>query len=163
MAFSARFHDWSSAVAPQYLIFEVATGPMAGDTGDLSELQPGYRTGFGTIDSSSLEVAEDGTFDTVAAGYIQTCAIATDRTISCWGALPDDQAAPSSGEYNQLSCGPTHCCAIDTDGGVTCWGSDTYGQTRVPSGEYSRVSVSWGYSCAVDTDGWVRCWGMHYR
>ncbi len=49
--------------APQYLIFEVATGPMSGDSGDLSELTPGYRTGFGTIDSSSLVVDDDGSFE----------------------------------------------------------------------------------------------------
>ena len=53
----------SGALAPQYLIFEVATGPMAGDTGTLRELAPGYRTGFGAIDSSSLVVAEDGRFE----------------------------------------------------------------------------------------------------
>jgi hypothetical protein len=53
----------NAPVAPQYVIFETATGPMAGDTGDLSELVPGYRTGFGTLDSSSIDVAEDGTFE----------------------------------------------------------------------------------------------------
>lgn len=49
--------------APQYLIFEVATGPMAGDSGSLSELMPGSRVGFGTIDSSALRVEDDGTFE----------------------------------------------------------------------------------------------------
>ena len=53
--------------APQYLIFEVATGPMSGDTGDLRELTPGYRTGFGTVDSSSLAVDADGSFDLLLA------------------------------------------------------------------------------------------------
>jgi hypothetical protein len=47
-------------LAPQYLIFETADGPMAGDTGDLRELTPGFRTGFGTLDSSSLQIGEDG-------------------------------------------------------------------------------------------------------
>ncbi|MEM9175306.1 MAG: hypothetical protein AAGC67_08720 [Myxococcota bacterium] len=51
--------------APQYLIFEVASGPMAGDTGTLAELQPGYRTGFGTLDSSKLRVEDDGTFELI--------------------------------------------------------------------------------------------------
>lgn len=50
----------SGPLAPQYLIFEVAAGPMAGDTGDLRELAPGGRTGFGTLDISQLEVGEDG-------------------------------------------------------------------------------------------------------
>ena len=49
--------------APQYLIFEAATGPMSGDSGDLRELTPGFRTGFGTIDSSSLVVGDDGRFE----------------------------------------------------------------------------------------------------
>lgn len=51
------------AAAPQYLIFEASTAPMAGDTGDLRELVPGFRTGFGTVDSSSLAVDEDGNFE----------------------------------------------------------------------------------------------------
>ncbi len=52
-------------VAPQYLIFETASGPMAGDTGNLAELQPGFRAGFGTLDSSDLQVAEDGSFELI--------------------------------------------------------------------------------------------------
>ena len=46
--------------APQYLIFETADGSMSGDTGDLRELVPGFRTGFGTLDTSQLQIGEDG-------------------------------------------------------------------------------------------------------
>lgn len=53
--------------APQYLIFEVATGPLSGDTGDLRELTPGFRTGFGTLDSSRLEVGENGELELLLA------------------------------------------------------------------------------------------------
>ncbi|WP_116368794.1 hypothetical protein [Parahaliea mediterranea] len=53
----------SGPLAPQYLIFEVAGGPMAGDTGDLRELMPGGRTGFGTLDSSQLAVGPDGVLE----------------------------------------------------------------------------------------------------
>ena len=49
--------------APQYLIFEVADGPMSGDTGSLLELVPGFRTGFGSLDTSSLQVDDDGDFE----------------------------------------------------------------------------------------------------
>lgn len=52
-------------LAPQYLIFEVATGPMAGDSGSLTELMPGFRTGFGTLDSSGIQVDDDGRFELV--------------------------------------------------------------------------------------------------
>lgn len=51
------------AVAPQYLIFECSKGPLAGDTGELSELMPGTRVGFGTLDCSELEVGENGEFE----------------------------------------------------------------------------------------------------
>ncbi|MCX2982249.1 hypothetical protein EYC98_15410 [Halieaceae bacterium IMCC14734] len=53
--------------APQYLIFESASGPMAGDTGNLAELMPGFRTGFGTLDSSRLQVAGNGDFEVLLA------------------------------------------------------------------------------------------------
>jgi hypothetical protein len=49
--------------APQYLIFETASGPIAGDTGNLAELVPGFRTGFGTLDSSQIQVDEAGCFE----------------------------------------------------------------------------------------------------
>jgi hypothetical protein len=51
----------SGRKAPQYLIFEASSGPMSGDTGELRELAPGVRTGFGRLDSSELQVGEDGT------------------------------------------------------------------------------------------------------
>lgn len=49
--------------APQYLIFETANGPMSGDTGNLSELTPGFRTGFGTLDTARLQIEDNGEFE----------------------------------------------------------------------------------------------------
>lgn len=48
------------AKAPQYLIFECSGGPMAGDTGTLAELVPGKRTGFGTLDCTTMELGPNG-------------------------------------------------------------------------------------------------------
>lgn len=50
-------------LAPQYLIFEVSSGPLPGDTGDLQELMPGLRTAFGNLDTSQLQVSEDGVLE----------------------------------------------------------------------------------------------------
>jgi hypothetical protein len=50
-------------LAPQYVIFEVHKGAMSGDSGDLRELVAGDRTGFGSLDTSSLLVAENGDFE----------------------------------------------------------------------------------------------------
>ena len=51
------------AVAPQYVIFETANGPIAGDTGELTELMPGFRTGFGTLGCEAMQVDENGQFE----------------------------------------------------------------------------------------------------
>ncbi|MEE3240555.1 MAG: hypothetical protein VX231_06280 [Pseudomonadota bacterium] len=48
------------ALAPQYLIFEVADGPMSGDTGELTELAKGFRTSFGRLDNADLIVSDEG-------------------------------------------------------------------------------------------------------
>lgn len=52
--------------APQYVIFELASG-YAGDSGSLAELRPGTRINTGTLDSTQLEVGEDGSFDILLA------------------------------------------------------------------------------------------------
>ena len=71
---AANFAHWrgeprasAGALAPQYLIFESSDGPLAGDTGELAELAPGYRTGFGTIDSTKLRVEPTGEFEILIA------------------------------------------------------------------------------------------------
>ena len=52
--------------APQYVIFELASG-YAGDSGSLAELRPGTRINTGMLDSTSLEVADDGSFEILLA------------------------------------------------------------------------------------------------
>jgi len=72
-----QVHDWRHwrgeraaegvAKAPFYLIFEAMNGVMAGDSGSLAELAPGVKTQTGRLDSSSLEIAEDGRFEILLA------------------------------------------------------------------------------------------------
>ena len=71
---AADFRHWrgepraaQGPYAPQYLIFETANGPMSGDTGDLRELTPGFRTGFGTLDVAKLQISENGEFELLLA------------------------------------------------------------------------------------------------
>lgn len=56
----------SGPIAPQYLIVEAHTG-YAGDSGELTELQPGVRGNTGKLDSSELVVADDGRFEILLA------------------------------------------------------------------------------------------------
>jgi hypothetical protein len=53
--------------APHYLIFETSWGPLAGDSGSLSELRPGMKTQTGRIDSSELALNADGSFEILFA------------------------------------------------------------------------------------------------
>lgn len=52
--------------APQYLIFECASG-YAGDSGSLAELRPGSRAMTGMLDSTSLALEPDGSFEILLA------------------------------------------------------------------------------------------------
>jgi hypothetical protein len=56
----------SGRLAPQYVIFEAHTG-YAGDSGGLSELQPGARVNTGKLDVADLAVEPDGTFEILFA------------------------------------------------------------------------------------------------
>jgi len=53
--------------APHYLIFEVSSGGLAGDSGNLQELRPGTKTQTSMLDSSRIEVNTDGSFDILLA------------------------------------------------------------------------------------------------
>ena len=54
-------------LAPHYVIFEASSGVLAGDSGDLRELMPGVKTQTGRLDSSAIQVEEDGTFEILLA------------------------------------------------------------------------------------------------
>lgn len=53
--------------APHYLIFEASWRDLSGDSGKLTELRPGMRIQTGRIDSSSIEVNKDGSFEILLA------------------------------------------------------------------------------------------------
>ena len=53
--------------APHYLIFEASSGGMTGDSGNLGELRPGVKSQTGRLDSSGIEIKEDGSFEILLA------------------------------------------------------------------------------------------------
>jgi len=52
--------------APHYVIFQTPSG-YSGDSGSIAELAPGSRVNCDVLDSSDLQVAEDGTFEILLA------------------------------------------------------------------------------------------------
>jgi hypothetical protein len=57
----------SGRKAPHYVIFEATSGVLAGDSGDLRELTPGVKAQTGKLDSSAIQVDEDGCFEILLA------------------------------------------------------------------------------------------------
>jgi hypothetical protein len=57
----------SGRKAPQYLIFELSDGCIAGDSGSLAELRPGVKVQTGRLDSSEIAVEPDGRFEILLA------------------------------------------------------------------------------------------------
>jgi len=53
--------------APQYLIFELSDGCIAGDSGSLAELRPGVKAQTGRLDSTGIELEADGGFEILLA------------------------------------------------------------------------------------------------
>lgn len=53
--------------APHYVIFETTSGELPGDTGSLMELRPGLKAQTGRLDSSRIEVNDDGSFEILLA------------------------------------------------------------------------------------------------
>ncbi len=66
-AWSAEEPPESGRLAPHYVIFECSSGVLAGDSGDLRELAPGVKAQTGALDSSSIEVNADGSFEILLA------------------------------------------------------------------------------------------------
>jgi hypothetical protein len=57
----------SGRKAPQYLIFELSDGCLAGDSGSLAELHPGVKARTGQLDSTEIQVGEAGRFEILLA------------------------------------------------------------------------------------------------
>jgi hypothetical protein len=91
--------------APHYLIFEASAGVLAGDSGDLRELAPGVKTRTGMLDSSSLQVERNGSFEILLAperpdGFTGNF-ISTGKSIE--RARPSEPDSPSERFANYIS------------------------------------------------------------
>lgn len=123
----------------------------------------------------------------VAAGGDESCAIASDGGLLCWGANVSGQlgrAGPGGpiprlvtglgAGVTAVAVGGAHACAVK-DGTVWCWGSDALGQLGDGPADSSGPSpVSTGllgatqlvagndHTCAL-VGGGVRCWGANVK
>jgi alpha-tubulin suppressor-like RCC1 family protein len=124
----------------------------------------------------------------VAAGSIQSCALASDGVVRCWGSgfLGDGEFSESGGlavvqglpqNVIDIAIGGYHICALTAMDGMMCWGNNDYGELgigtkdsqpmpmEVPglSGAVVAIAAGGGHTCAVTTGGGVKCWGGNWR
>jgi hypothetical protein len=95
----------SGPKAPHYVIFEATSGDLPGDSGSLMELRPGVKAQTGRLDSSAIELDENGSFeillgpqrpDGYAGNFISTLKIIKPRT-------SDSEQSPTQRYANYLS------------------------------------------------------------
>ena len=131
-------------------------------------------------DDGGAQGAAVRTYEAVTAGSYHSCAIAADRSITCWGSNNFGQAGAPAGTYKAIAAGLyhscaiaagfTHSCAIAADDTLACWGLDEPGQTEAPAGSYKSVAdappgaykfvaVGGAQSCAIASDDILTCWG----
>lgn len=96
-----------------------------------------------------------GAWSDVAVDGLRTCAIATDGSLSCWGAIDPTTSTPTpvgtDTDWAQVSVGSSFRCARKLDGTLWCWGSNTYGQLGQGSIGDSR-STDLPVQVGTDTD-----------
>ncbi|MBU6216323.1 MAG: RCC1 repeat-containing protein, partial [Acidobacteria bacterium] len=151
---------------------------------------------FGQIGSDPDSVANSATAVKVAgvsgaigitAGAQHSCALLTDKTVSCWGnglwgALGVGDANGNSSftplavtgltNVTAIVAGATHTCALRESGGVSCWGGNDSGQLGIGTLDWmaqptsisgltgvSQLSAGPTSTCATLDDKSVKCWG----
>lgn len=125
----------------------------------------------------------------LAGGASQTCALAENGTVQCWGynstgrlgnGTTTDSTSPVAvtgiTTAVQIAAGNDHSCAVLANGTVQCWGNNLSGElgngTNSNSAEPVTVQgisqatwVATGrfHSCAALVSGTVQCWGRNYE
>ncbi len=142
-----------------------------------------------SCEGSPRAVASSLRFVQVSAGQRHTCAIAVDRSLSCWGeSLQFEtgvEAAPfvstptpvmPGAQFVDVGAGATHTCAVRTNGVVYCWGEGTLGalgrgdtvSSVIPAPiasteRFTAVRSGRLRSCAISLAGTLWCWGSEWE
>ena len=128
-----------------------------------------------------------GVVQAIGVGGDNSCAVQTDGTVQCWGAMAGawhtgNSAAGGStapltvlglGTVSSLAIGAQHGCGIVSNGTVRCWGANDVGQlgngtvgipafagaTSAGSSKAAQLAAGDAFTCMLATDGAVACWG----
>jgi alpha-tubulin suppressor-like RCC1 family protein len=152
------------------------------------EWQLGEGPAGGSLVPQSVEPVS-GTWVSVTAGHVHTCAVSIEGSLYCWGSNSEGQLGDgtsveknhptligASGTWRLAAAGDYHTCAAKTSGQLWCWGSNDDGQVgdgttenrASPAGpvgstsDWSDLSLGAGHSCGTSDLRALFCWGTNW-
>ena len=97
-----------------------------------------------------------GQFTHLSSGTGNTCALATDGTVACWGQQENKKLKAPNGKFNTIApFRETKHCGVKTTGAIACWPDGEATATLWPEQEYILI----GGPCAVPKAGDTICVG----
>ena len=150
------------------------------------------QLGNNSTTNSSIPVAvqmpSGVSFQSIAVGYVHTCAITTQNKAYCWGqggrlgnnsttssSTPVAAQMPSGVSFQSITANSEYTCALTNEGKVYCWGADVVGQlgnnsttgssipvaVQMPSGvSFQSITAGIFHTCAITTQNKAYCWGQ---
>lgn len=130
------------------------------------------------------------TFESTAAGYYHSCAVASDGVAFCWGYnRPSGQLGDGTTfnrilpvtvhgdlRFEQLVGGGSHTCGLTNDGEAYCWGDNEAGQlgnggtegsstpAEVAGGHhFQALTAGESHTCGLSESGEAYCWGLNAK
>ena len=93
-----------------------------------------------------------------------SCAVASDRSIKCWGENYHGQAEGRSGEFRSVAVSDAIACGVDLNGRLDCWGNryivdDVETGARNSSPPAQAAAGGAASMCVIKQDGSLACWG----
>ena len=152
------------------------------------QLGNGQTPGYGQFSSLPVKVTGITDATAIATGWLHSCALHQNGTISCWGgdALGNGQDAVSPVPLQVFGISDAtainiygHSCALHRGGTISCWGNNYWGQlgngqsgrnaglvshSLVPvkvTGITDATAIATGddHSCALHQNDTISCWG----
>jgi alpha-tubulin suppressor-like RCC1 family protein len=180
-----------SVLSGRAMTWGVSDGARASMTqgGVVTVLTPGAVDVFASSEGVSGSATFTGApfaLTAIAAGYDDTCGIATSGSVFCWGEnvsgkLGDgsttDRTKPtqvaSNVRFSKVFASVVTSCALTSDGAAYCWGANGIGQvgtgafttpqlSPVPAAAgvaLTSMSLSQFNTCGVTTASAIACWG----
>jgi len=151
-----------------------------------------WQLGEGPAGGSLLPlgvVPPSGSWVSVTAGHVHTCAVSSEGSLYCWGSNDEGQLGDgtsveknrptligASGTWRLAAAGDYHTCAAKTSGQLWCWGGNDDGQVgdgttddrASPAGpvgatsDWSGLSLGAEHSCGTSDLRALFCWGSNW-